>query len=645
MGQGQDKIARTLLELQPTAIVELFLIYFNPGEYENAFFAFHGGSLFQKPITWQGIEYLPVPVETEGFEINANGRIARPKIRISNKDYIMTDLLLGFKDLQFAKIIRKRTFVKYLDNINFDGGNPWGQSDYNAELSNDTFTMSQKTAENKLYVEFELTYPLDIDGANINNRLILGSYCPFTYRGEGCNYRGIPLTNFKNENLKPNARSLGNFIENNPNDFFKWRVDFNYEAGDIVYFENPKNPINYFRGEVLDDEPEYERADSIDYLKIYYVAKKEHISTLKNSPIGTNSQLFWDKDQCYKSIDACKKRFNSDTTQTIYTQEIEEVDKFLDFSTNKIEISDKIKLVSNESQFFPKDFYRNKFTIAMWISFPKQELNDSTDYSLFTNAKNSSSICLNYYIRNGKLRQLFRRKNSQDDLSQESQYLETSNNLSYDGSYQFCLFEYNGKKIKITLNNDEKSSDDYTLSKGESFAFTDLDYLNNYFTNIFQINGNNYWGGTNTDTTTPARIHSVIVWTRNLSTAEKAWLYRAEQSPGINKEIKEIKSPRRLQEINTPYDSIKNNAILWLQDNISSYNSSNKTVYFYSEILNETQNSQSVYFNVTDLNNDIVNTQNSTLIYEYKYAKTAVDYLPFGGFPGTSKFTFGGTQE
>ena len=30
MGQGQDKIASSLIDLQPTAIVELFQLYFNP---------------------------------------------------------------------------------------------------------------------------------------------------------------------------------------------------------------------------------------------------------------------------------------------------------------------------------------------------------------------------------------------------------------------------------------------------------------------------------------------------------------------------------------------------------------------------------------------------------------------------------------
>ena len=176
MGQGADKIARSLVELQPTAIVELFLLYFNTVDQPEACIAFHGGAIYNREVTWQGIEYLPIPVETEGFEVNANGQMARPKIRVSNKDYFVTDLLLRYNDLQFSKIVRKRTFIKYLDDVNFDGGNPWGQADATAEVSNDTYVISQKTAENKNFVEFELTSPLDLENFELNNRLIMSRY-------------------------------------------------------------------------------------------------------------------------------------------------------------------------------------------------------------------------------------------------------------------------------------------------------------------------------------------------------------------------------------------------------------------------------------------------------------------------------------
>ena len=55
MGQGQDKVARNLVDLQPTAIVELFLLYFDTIDNETAFIPFHGGSKFANGIIWQGI--------------------------------------------------------------------------------------------------------------------------------------------------------------------------------------------------------------------------------------------------------------------------------------------------------------------------------------------------------------------------------------------------------------------------------------------------------------------------------------------------------------------------------------------------------------------------------------------------------------
>ena len=112
MGQGQDKIASSLIDLQPTAIVEFFELEFNTVDKPNEKKYFHGGGLFEQPIKWKGIEYLLIPVESEGFEVTANGQLPRPKIRISNKGYFFTSLLLNNHDFQFAKLTRRRTFVQ-----------------------------------------------------------------------------------------------------------------------------------------------------------------------------------------------------------------------------------------------------------------------------------------------------------------------------------------------------------------------------------------------------------------------------------------------------------------------------------------------------------------------------------------------------
>jgi lambda family phage minor tail protein L len=294
MGQGQDRIAQSLLELEPTAIIELFQLYFNTVDKPNSFIAFHGGSVFQKGIVWQGIQYLPIPVETEGFEVNANGKLARPKIKVSNKDYFVTDLLLQNDDLQFAKLIRRRTFVKYLDDVNFDGGNPWNLADASAEISLDTFVVGQKTAENKSYVEFELTSPLDLENFEVNNRLIMSRYCSWYYRGNGCNYNSIPLATEDGRKLAVNFNQYKQASENK--NIGEWKIGKAYVVGDTTYLENTKITVT---------NPKNNNEKS--FAKIWYVCNQAHTSSSSNKP-DTN-QNFWDKDGCNKKLDGCKLRF------------------------------------------------------------------------------------------------------------------------------------------------------------------------------------------------------------------------------------------------------------------------------------------------------------------------------------------------
>jgi lambda family phage minor tail protein L len=304
MGQGQDKIALSLLDLQPTAIVELFLLYFNTIDKEGVYIAFHGGSVFSRGIKWQGVEYLPVPVESEGFEVNANGQMARPKIRISNKDYFMTDLLLNNHDLQFAKIVRKRTFVKYLDDANFDGGNPWGQADASAEVSNDTFVVSQKTAENKTFVELELTSPLDLDNFDINNRLILSRYCSWYYRGNGCKYAGPPIET--EDGRKINYSGQWNLIKD------PWFIGKYFESGELTYIENKKI--------IVDGKP----------AKVWYVCQTGHSASSQYQP-GSND-TYWLRDGCNKKLDGCKKRFQNAPIWTSNTVGESITNNYVDFS-------------------------------------------------------------------------------------------------------------------------------------------------------------------------------------------------------------------------------------------------------------------------------------------------------------------------
>ncbi len=327
MGQGQDKIASSLIDLQPTAIVEFFILEFNPEDKPNEKICFHGGGIFEKEIKWQNENYRLIPVESEGFEVTANGQLPRPKLRISNKGYLFTDLLLKNNDFQFARIRRKRTFVKYLDDANFDGGNPWGQADPSAELSNDTFVIGQKTAENKLFIELELTSPLDLENFEVNSRLLMSRYCSWYYRGNGCNYAGPPLETEYGERIALNDASVGNW--KNLTTTAKWISGKSYASGDPVFIENQKITINTIP-----------KSDVPVYAKIWYVSQQTHTSTSDNSP--SVNETYWLKDGCNKKLNGCKKRFQSSENQILPSSPYTVSGYFADFTHKTLYNSNNI---------------------------------------------------------------------------------------------------------------------------------------------------------------------------------------------------------------------------------------------------------------------------------------------------------------
>ena len=337
MGQGQDKIASSLIDLQPTAIVEFFELEFNTVDKPNEKKYFHGGGLFEQPIKWKGIEYLLIPVESEGFEVTANGQLPRPKIRISNKGYFFTSLLLNNHDFQFAKLTRRRTFVKYLDDANFDGGNPWGQADPSAELSNDTFVIGQKTAENKLFIELELTSPLDLENFEVNSRLLMSRYCSWYYRGNGCNYAGPPIETEYGARIELNSNSVSNW--KNLATRNKWATGINYTSGEPVFVENSKIIIN----PVIKLNTPQDAAP--EYAKIWYVAQQNHMATSENSP--SVSETYWMKDGCNKKLNGCKKRFQSSESQILPSVPYTVSGYFADFTHKTTNNSNNIASEAN----------------------------------------------------------------------------------------------------------------------------------------------------------------------------------------------------------------------------------------------------------------------------------------------------------
>src|SRR5690606_3738019 len=100
--------------------------------------------------------YQPLPIMVEGFTYDGQGALPRPKLKIANVTKIVSAFLANYDDLVGARVIRKRTFARFLD----------GQPAANAsiQLPDETWFIDKKATENRLLVEWELASPFDTEG-------------------------------------------------------------------------------------------------------------------------------------------------------------------------------------------------------------------------------------------------------------------------------------------------------------------------------------------------------------------------------------------------------------------------------------------------------------------------------------------------
>ena len=300
--QARYEIGRSLVDLEPSAIIELYELYFNVGEQP---FRFHAGTNnLTKNIVWNDNSYYATAIEVEGFEANIMGRLPRPKVTVSNSEYVISSILRDYSDFRNGKFVRIKLFLKHLDDINFDGeSNPFGKSDPLAYISKEKYLVSQKILENKQIIQFELITPFDLQSLETATRAIYGRYCYWQYRGLGCNYQGdvICQENDKSFSAAP-SRATGQYLKDESGLFkkgtfnetikeFKWEINKSYARGDICYVDNID--FNGYK----------------DPARTFFVCIQPHVSSKFILP--NKSLDFWQKDGCSKTINSCKKRFRN----------------------------------------------------------------------------------------------------------------------------------------------------------------------------------------------------------------------------------------------------------------------------------------------------------------------------------------------
>lgn len=193
-----DRLIRDLDQLigldDLDAIIELWVLDLRTVDPAQPLFYFSNWSHADgSGARFAGIEYVPMPLQVTGLEINSNGPPSDPTITVSNVGLIWTGLVNTWDDLVGCKLIRRRVLRRYLD----DGATPSPTGAWPDE----PWFVEQKRSENKLSVTFTLSTAFALDDVKLPKRLALRYSCSWTYRGEGCGYNGYPVADINNNPL------------------------------------------------------------------------------------------------------------------------------------------------------------------------------------------------------------------------------------------------------------------------------------------------------------------------------------------------------------------------------------------------------------------------------------------------------------
>lgn len=182
-------VASDVQVLEPGALVELYVL--DGTEIGAGVTRFHGHN-HAESIWFQGFEYLPWPIEAEGFA-RTSSSTPTPTLTVSNYEGRITALCMAYQDMVGALLTRKRTLVKYLDPQSFPGDvNP--DADPTQEFQPEIWIVERKAYEDRDKVQFELASAMDLEGQQLPARIIISARCLWLsiggYRGEYCTYAG-----------------------------------------------------------------------------------------------------------------------------------------------------------------------------------------------------------------------------------------------------------------------------------------------------------------------------------------------------------------------------------------------------------------------------------------------------------------------
>jgi lambda family phage minor tail protein L len=297
-------VVREILAFEPSQMLEFYAVYYDWPNNQSDYLAFSPMSNgFNGRIIFQGQEFLPIPMESEGYDAKGSSELSRPKITLSNKSYQISKYLRAHNNLIGAKIVRKRTFAKFLDNVNFPNGeNPYAskasrgdESELNT-LQDQVYYISRRVVENKEIVQFELSSVLEMENVYLPNRNVYSRFCPFIYRGYGCRYKNAPVATVRDKEFTTDA-GVPITVTGVAS---KWDASTTYGSGSFVYIT-----IDNYRMSSVNESPDLNAGEA---LQTVYVCKESNVvGNAAYPPISDK----WIQDECSKTISGCALRFGN----------------------------------------------------------------------------------------------------------------------------------------------------------------------------------------------------------------------------------------------------------------------------------------------------------------------------------------------
>jgi lambda family phage minor tail protein L len=188
------------------AIVELFELDLSQLTGNNADKYYFTKDIFPDgtKIRWKGRQYEPFPIEVTGFETTTKGTIPQPELTVANVLGTLASVTSTLDDLVGAKVTRRRTLGRYLDN----GTSP----NQNEEFPKDVYYIERKTSETNLTISWQLASKIDLEGLQLPRRVITQNYCIWEYREDGCEYSGPPIANARDGLLAGSSQEGKDYV-------------------------------------------------------------------------------------------------------------------------------------------------------------------------------------------------------------------------------------------------------------------------------------------------------------------------------------------------------------------------------------------------------------------------------------------------